>query len=492
MSRLRFIVDYAWKSTVLAVLLSICIWPALYNGQPLFFTDTTAYIRGADAGIARITGRQSVWSPPPLSATGELKGPGHLKSTNNLKEKSVIAGRSVYYGALLYVGDVMDHLWPSIVLQAAAVVLALSLTLSNTSGFDWFTLSVGVVGLAVATPMAFYASFLMPDVFAGLAILAAANLVAYGDTMTRSRLTIWVMLLCLAVLFHTSHLLLVLVISAVAVFWAILGRASLSWRGIACLAFSVVVGVAGEAAFTFGVTRMLGAAPVRPPAVMTRIIVDGPGAAYLKANCPQVEFTMCRFVDRLPPAQTSMSPGSDARRQDAEISMFMLYNVADADTRRALGAEQFSFALATIKYDPVGVIVAAARNSIIQFRSIRLEFNYLDSFFADRVPQPYLAIMEKSKAWAGKMQTDVFSDIVVVVTILGALCTAGYFFRSRCRTEDEFAFGRFVEIIVLGVALNAVICGVLSGPYDRYQARVIWLVPFAATLALYRRRHPLW
>jgi hypothetical protein len=45
-----------------------------------------------------------------------------------------------------------------------------------------------------------------------------------------------------------------------------------------------------------------------------------------------------------------------------------------------------------------------------------------------------------------------------------------------------------VEIIFIGVVLNAAICGVLSGPYDRYQARVIWLVPFAAALALYRQR----
>jgi hypothetical protein len=330
----------------------------------------------------------------------------------------------------------------------------------------------------------------MPDVFAGLAILAAANLVAYGDTMTRSRLAIWVMLLCLAVLFHTSHLLLVLVISAVAVFWAILGRASLSWRGIACLAFSVVVGVAGEAAFTFGVSRMLGVPPLRPPFAMNRMIVDGPGAAYLKAHCPQAGFTMCRFLDRLPPAQTSMSPDSDARRQDAENSMIVLYNEADADTRRALGAEHFSFALATIRYDPVGVIESAVRDTIIQFRSFGLsEFSYPHSFFADRIPQPYLAIMEKTKAWGGKMPTGAFSNVVMAVTVLGALYTAGYFFRSRRRVENELAFGRFAAIIFLGVALNAVICGVLSGPYDRYQARVIWLVPLMAALAFFRQWH---
>ena len=37
----------------------------------------------------------------------------------------------------------------------------------------------------------------------------------------------------------------------------------------------------------------------------------------------------------------------------------------------------------------------------------------------------------------------------------------------------------------LGLVLaNAVICGVLSGPYPRYQARVEWIIPLGALLLL--------
>ena len=32
------------------------------------------------------------------------------------------------------------------------------------------------------------------------------------------------------------------------------------------------------------------------------------------------------------------------------------------------------------------------------------------------------------------------------------------------------------------VVANAVVCGVLSGPYNRYQARVVWLIPLASML----------
>jgi hypothetical protein len=36
----------------------------------------------------------------------------------------------------------------------------------------------------------------------------------------------------------------------------------------------------------------------------------------------------------------------------------------------------------------------------------------------------------------------------------------------------------FIAIVVAGLCLNAAITGILSAPYNRYQARVIWLVPF--------------
>ena len=61
-----------------AGLLAVLVWPALYNGQPIFFPDTTAYIRGADAGMQAAFGRRTAWSlsgedaivkpPPPAGA----------------------------------------------------------------------------------------------------------------------------------------------------------------------------------------------------------------------------------------------------------------------------------------------------------------------------------------------------------------------------------------------------------------------------------------
>jgi hypothetical protein len=37
--------------------------------------------------------------------------------------------------------------------------------------------------------------------------------------------------------------------------------------------------------------------------------------------------------------------------------------------------------------------------------------------------------------------------------------------------------------VLVGAGVNALVTGALSGPHDRYQARIAWLLPLAAVLA---------
>src|ERR1700761_7341789 len=157
--------------------LIMLLWPALYNGQPLIFADTPSYIRAFDAGAQKLTGHATHWSEPPGRECAS-SGPGTRLSS--ISEKTVLTGRSIYYGALLYLGDLTGGGWPSIVLQALAAMAAIALTLSGGgSRFDWKVWAGVCIGLAVLSPLAFFASYLMPDIFTGLAILAVANIVAF-------------------------------------------------------------------------------------------------------------------------------------------------------------------------------------------------------------------------------------------------------------------------------------------------------------------------
>jgi hypothetical protein len=46
--------------------------------------------------------------------------------------------------------------------------------------------------------------------------------------------------------------------------------------------------------------------------------------------------------------------------------------------------------------------------------------------------------------------------------------------------------------VVFGVIVNAVVCGVMSGPHDRYQARVAWLLPALALIAHFQVFRAWW
>jgi hypothetical protein len=55
-------------------------------------------------------------------------------------------------------------------------------------------------------------------------------------------------------------------------------------------------------------------------------------------------------------------------------------------------------------------------------------------------------------------------------------------FHRRQAFAGTYAILAFAAAVVGGIAINAFVCGALSTPHDRYQARVIWLVPLVAML----------
>jgi hypothetical protein len=58
------------------------------------------------------------------------------------------------------------------------------------------------------------------------------------------------------------------------------------------------------------------------------------------------------------------------------------------------------------------------------------------------------------------------------------------------RDFDEPA--RLVAIVIVAVLANAFVCGALSGPHDRYGARIVWIVTFAVGIAVAQAIGRLW
>ena len=65
--------------------------------------------------------------------------------------------------------------------------------------------------------------------------------------------------------------------------------------------------------------------------------------------------------------------------------------------------------------------------------------------------------------------------------MLASALAAGAALAARRRDR---AWVGFAALVVTALVANAFVTGALSGPYHRYQSRVIWLVPLSAVLGL--------
>lgn len=480
----------------------LVIWPAWFNGQPFFYTDTSAYIRGADAGIEKITGISTQWSvPQSISPTGAIApkatvetnmagtaSPGTLNSAPTRLPDVVLAGRSVYYGALLYVGYAAGNFWLTVLVQGMLVTMVTAMLLHSQGLLRPQHFSLATVLLCL-TPASLYASLLMPDIFGGVTVAAGAALL-FGLTSARRSVTVsWFFLLTAALLMHSSNVVVCAAIWAIAVLACLLTQ----WRpetlrGFVLVPLAILVALSGEAAFAAGVRHFLGDAPIRPPFLMARVIGDGTGEKYLRSHCATSDFTVCRFVDRLPLTADEFLWLEDPQRG--------VFSVSDAVTRRALANEQARFVLAAIANDPVGQIKASLRNSYVQLIALGAsEFSYWDGDkpnYAIKLPRETWASMQKSRAFLGQIPVSALTSMTVVTTALGAfyLLLTLAFTLVRRRPLDPAM--RLALLVAAGVLLNAMVCGSMSEPHNRYQARVIWLIPLVALLVDLDARREWW
>jgi hypothetical protein len=454
------------------------IWPAFWNGQPFFFPDTTAYVRGADAGIQKATGMTSSWTQSVAAETDQtLPDKVHVatRPTSSVEDKSVLSGRSVYYGALLYLGDRLGRFWPTVVLQAIAVVAALGLTLHalRIPLQPWLPITALAAGALTTAP--FFVSFLTPDIFASITILGVATVVGIQRRLSSSSYAGWLVLLAAALMFHATHVLIAVSALVVAIGVNIVRSSWSNRRGLVLVALAVLVAIVAEAGFGLLVKRAMGFPPIRPPFIMARFIEDGPGFAYLRDTCPTSGFKVCEFVDRLPLPATAFLWETRG-----------VFAASPPSTRRELADEQLRFVLSVLRYDPIGQSAASLRNMLRQLTSMGLsEFNYGETdkrYYRTKVPPEHLVTLEKTAAWRGSFPA---AFVAVLTTALFAIAL-GYgglnVFVARRRNSLPPPVLYVTTIIVAGVFINDAICGVMSGAFDRYGARVAWLIPLAAFL----------
>ena len=475
--------DHAGRNFVAAILGGlILLWPSLLNGYPFLLADTTAYVRGADASVYGLTGYRTAWSQEHISRqfqnSADAETPQQRSRNPDIPAPSpvVLLGRSVYYGAGLYFSYLLGSLWFMAVFQSVLVSLIVVLTLARMREPQRAFQPIAVLALlAVLTPVGYFAAYLIPDIFAPLAILSFAHLAIYGDRYSKWGRAGWFALLTAALLFHMSHQLLIASMLILALAISLLKVTALRPRGLFLPVLALFASFGGGFAFSAGVDHFTGNPPVTPPFLTARLVAAGPGYDYLMNTCPNNGFYICRYKDTIP-RDSNYFLWSKARPEG-------LFSAIPDNERRNLAAEQSRFVIAVTIDRPVQVAIASLSAVVDQIALLDLSvFNYTATArerFDGKLPPEVRANVQQSAAYLESMPTYFVERAALPVTVLSLIAIA---IAALVRSNEKPSRSAlvFAGVVVMGVLINDFICGALSAPSSRYQMRVIWLLPLLA------------
>ncbi len=472
----------------------LCL-PALWNGLPFFYPDTPTYLRGAQKVADQVASRlaptaqsQAARAVEPTQGSPLTTDPqtpaAAVRGLTSLEDQVVLAGRSVYYGSLLLAGERAGSLWLAAAAQALCVAAVLHLLMVRL----WRIRPAAFLGttavLSLATPLGVYAGLLMPDVFAGLAILAVAALCVYWRQLSWTQRGLLAAVLLFGLLAHASHV----AVAAVLLLVALGLRAwNPRWQGLSAPALSlagacVVLAIAAEWAFALGVQKAVGQPPLRLPFVSAHLIEMGPGTDFLRARCPQAGYALCAYRENYPTAWDDFLFSTDPTRGT--------FALADAATKRRIVAQQWQFAGEVIAFDPMGVLrgwVADVLRQLMAFRVDMWSFGPSQlAMYAGRVSPDTFAALQTSRGLHEPAYNRMLTAATYASTGASLLLALWWALRRRAGAPARVPqrLEQVAGLVVAGVVANALVCATAASWLDRFQSRVIWLVPFLTLTVL--------
>jgi hypothetical protein len=418
--------------TALAAVL-VLLAPALWNGFPLLQYDTGGY-------LAR-------WF-----------------------EGYLVPSRSVVYGLFVAAGWPLDF-WPVVTLQAAATVWMLALLL-RTYGFGdrpWTLLAV-VVGLSLTTTLPWIAGILLTDIFAGLAIIALHLVVLRDDAIGRRERIALVVFVAFAGATHSATFLVLIGLAAVALLASLVDRRTVAPRAALRAAGAVALAAVMLLAANFAVSKRLAWTPGGYGIVFARMMQDGIVVRYLDAHCPDARLRLCPYRHRLPPTADqflwSDGPFNELGRFDG------------------LGDEMRTIVLESLAEYPGAQIETAISASARQLVKVESGEGVLNSIWhtygiIERYMPAVVPAMRAARQQHGEVSFRALNQVQVPVALISMLLLPVVLLIGRGDYGDLRLLAATIAVALLA---NAVVCGALSNPHNRYGARLVWVATFAVAL----------
>ncbi|TPG59043.1 hypothetical protein EAH89_06710 [Roseomonas nepalensis] len=438
-------------------------WPAFLNGYPLLFSDSGAFLH-------QTLGPLMIWDKPWV------------------------------YGPLILPLHWHRSLWP--------VVLAQGLVLSHLLWLLARGFGAGAGGgaapgphlllclvVAALTAAPFSAALVMPDVLTPVAVLCALLLAFARPSLSRAEAAWLAGLGALATAAHLSNL---PVMGALAVVALLAGG-----RAAGRVALPLAAAVALLLLTNLGGHGRLALSPYGATFLLARLVANGPALRTIEAACPAAGWTLCAASGRLAPygpgacRDGSCPPGILA----SDVFLWHPDSPVNRDEAgcprdfggRALAGEAGAIIRATLAREPLAVALGAVRDTLAQLGANgvgdTLGLQGLEGPLAARVSAFGPAELARFRAGA-QWREALAGRVAPVLWVQGpvlALAAAGLALLGWRGRRDRAALGLALG---LGTAVlaNAFATGTLSGPHDRYGARLAWVLVAGAVVLAGRPR----
>ena len=329
--------------------------------------------------------------------------------------------------------------------------------------------------LTIATSLPWFVGWIMPDFFLGIGLLSAYVLICHYYSLNDSKRIFLLAIFVSTNLVHYSNT--PVLVSTILLFLVF----NLIYRtnNKSIIIRSAILIFISLAALTANYLYTKSYSLKSPTAhfLVNRLVDDGIIQKLLNEHCINNNYILCPYKDNVKPSYL----WSD------KTSPFRLIGGFKSSTE-----ESWKMILDSLKYYPLDHFSSSTRITIKQLFS----FNTGDGLKAyDKKRGIYKVIKQSynaefidfttSRQLQGELKktlsfTTPIHNVVVGVSFLTLIFSLFY--------RKDYTNGTFVLTIFILSALvsNAAICGIFSGAYDRYQSRIIWLVPFVAAIIILR------
>lgn len=426
-----------WLLAAMALPL-LMIAPAFWNGYPLLQWDTGGY-------LAR-------WY-----------------------EGYLVPSRSTVFGLYLHLGE-SSGFWINLAIQSLATLWLLQLTLRVLGLMQTVRFVAISLLLILSTALPWLASMLLTDIFAGLSVLSLFLLVVGGRrTSALEKIALFVFT-AFAAATHSATLgvLFGLCIAGWMVRPLLKGRLPLA--GLAQASMTIVAGSLMLVAANHALSGTWAWTPGGTGVAFGRMMQDGIVARYLNDHCAQESLKLCPYRNELPATADEFLWGKSMfntlgrfEGMNDEMGSIVVHSLA------AYPAWQAGAALRAMWQQLLHVATGEGTSGWIPHT-----YGIIERYVPAQVAPMRAA---RQQRWELDFEYVNWLHVPVALASMLALVLLLAHAAAHRRMDDLTLLAGTVTLALLG---NAFICGVISGPHDRYGARMVWVATFVVLMALAR------